>query len=789
MLVGPYLARSQTHFSRASTEEYVEDSEPEREVRRTQERTRRKTKRAETLVLVPTTEVIELTDSDASYHAVIPTRLRSPKLPVKPTIVIDISVQGPHTTLAVDGSGNSSPPRSNKRERTVNAPSSPRNADVDTLSGLDGATTDDSLPSIGKIFDFPRHPPKVPASDSQGREPAKIPELPCPSAPSPAGTAEDSGEEDGGALKLGRYAYAAPPPLRRTVSRTPSPADGGSVPPDGRPSTKTKRPPNHRFSDEFSDPELSRVLKCVSCDLAWTTRKTVPQKMKHIQTCAKKNRLSDETLLDSLPPTASSSKSATPAPASAPVPVPETLLEEVLRDATKKKPGRRQQVLQTVKSITETRETILDKARSLLQSSGAIRAGSSALRTAEGTPSPLEAEAPPATQAFSRSSLAARTETTLLFGPSRLAGQSSRLQGGIVRAGAAIAAESDVSPLTQAQHDDERGSSAAQPLETEEVPELPPSTQIFAPSKLATGSGATQNVVNVPGTYSPILSSQHPLNNVIDGRSALAGRAHPHPRHLRPHTSAPHSSSASHPPRSNPTQPACDDGGPLPGPSTAQVPPLARSPSPIGDGWSGPYSPGQPGASSVPDDYYHDAWDEWVHDVWDEGDGACLHFVPDANGAGPSRLPTQTQVRARTGDVRAPMSGLTTIPEDAPGASESAQPAGAPPAKKRARRKRAASEESDAAEGQEAAKAADIPQEELNAKMKEVILKDEALHLRILRYEPIHFDVFLQIAVGLGIPAKRSGLKNKVRAFLDQQAIHFYGADPSKSRTRRTRHP
>lgn len=35
--------------------------------------------------------------------------------------------------------------------------------------------------------------------------------------------------------------------------------------------------------------------------------------------------------------------------------------------------------------------------------------------------------------------------------------------------------------------------------------------------------------------------------------------------------------------------------------------------------------------------------------------------------------------------------------------------------------------------------------------------------------KPIHFDVFLQVAIALGMPAKRSGLKNKVRAFLDQK--------------------
>lgn len=87
-MLAPLLARSQSHFSQSSVPEYVEDSEPEREERRTQEKSRRKKKRPE--VNIPSTEVIELTDSDASYHA---GRLQpfSPKVKKGPIIVIDIS--------------------------------------------------------------------------------------------------------------------------------------------------------------------------------------------------------------------------------------------------------------------------------------------------------------------------------------------------------------------------------------------------------------------------------------------------------------------------------------------------------------------------------------------------------------------------------------------------------------------------------------------------------------------------------------------------------------------------
>jgi len=53
------------------------------------------------------------------------------------------------------------------------------------------------------------------------------------------------------------------------------------------------------------------------------------------------------------------------------------------------------------------------------------------------------------------------------------------------------------------------------------------------------------------------------------------------------------------------------------------------------------------------------------------------------------------------------------------------------------------------------------------------IMLDSDLHLRILRYEPIHFDVFLEIARQYAPPGGK--LKRHLRMFLDHQAIVFYG--------------
>ncbi|OJT10172.1 hypothetical protein TRAPUB_13277 [Trametes pubescens] len=743
MLAGPLLARSQSHFSQSSVPEYVEDSEPEREERRTKEKSRRKKKPPE--VNIPSAEVIELTDSDASYHAGTVQR-SSPKVQKGPIIVIDLS-DSSDAALPRDGD----------------------------------ATTDDSLPSIRDIFNFPQRAPQAgpsinadshPAQESRYRERPARPTLQIDQPLSPSRAADSSGDDEDGSLKLGRFAYVAP--IRRTASKTPSPTEGGSVPPDFPVATKAKGKAKgaagHRFADDFSDAQLARVLKCVSCDLAWTTRKTVAQKMKHIQTCAKKNGLSDDTVrtllqkeLDSLPPVASTSKSATPAPAPEDA-VPETLLEDLLKDAHKKKPGRRPQVLQTVKSVTDTRVTILDRARSLLQSEGPSRAISS-VPQASGSMAAPEVEMPPATQVFSRSRVAAHedrppaADTTQLFGPSRLAGPS-RLQGAIVRAGAEIAAQSDVSPLTQVPTGDLGG------LSDSEQP--PPSTQVFAQSKLTNVRGVTRRVVTASGSADvpdePISihdTSEDDFARPSSPPKPSDSRAPPSPR-----------ANASSPPRSRKTT------SPRAGAAARRTPSPRprRSPSPAGDGRVSPAAPApRPDFDAPPEAHndYDGPWNEWIRDdIWGEDDGACLHYVPEPEGAG-AGVAGPSGTHASDESPSPPLASLrrqrlVAVLEDTPGPS--AQVAEGPPEpaqKKRGRRKKAAAEASDA-EGAEG-KVADISQDELNAKMKEAVLADAALHLRILRYEPIHFDVFLQMAVALGMPAKRSGLKNKVRAFLDQK--------------------
>lgn len=56
------------------------------------------------------------------------------------------------------------------------------------------------------------------------------------------------------------------------------------------------------------------------------------------------------------------------------------------------------------------------------------------------------------------------------------------------------------------------------------------------------------------------------------------------------------------------------------------------------------------------------------------------------------------------------------------------------------------------------------------------ITADRNLHLRILRYEPINFDVFIQLTAHES-GAASGKFKFHLRALLDKLAINFYGAD------------
>ncbi|KAG0709775.1 hypothetical protein DFH29DRAFT_14119 [Suillus ampliporus] len=241
----------------------------------------------------------------------------------------------------------------------------------------------------------------------------------CPTPP-PIATLEvplSSDSEGESRLKLSRFAFGAPPSKTKMtnlggLSRSGSVVAAETLPGStSAPKARLKRPNVHRFSNEFSDTQLASLTNCVGCNLKWTSTKTASQKMIHIQNCAKKKFLSDETVRilihneiqsssDQNASQRSEQKTAEEGEKSA------TFLETVVNEVSRTKKGKRPQVLGTVKSLPETRGSILGRARAVLDTS--MQHGDSVVDAqVQGGRSDF-----PCTQAFGTSMLARRADSS-----------------------------------------------------------------------------------------------------------------------------------------------------------------------------------------------------------------------------------------------------------------------------------------------------------------------------------------------------------------------------------------
>lgn len=222
--------------------------------------------------------------------------------------------------------------------------------------------------------------------DSDGERPSKVPpdNLSSPSK------------------GLSRFAYKLSLPSRTSPSVDPAPS---------RPVRAARKDP--------LDPQLARLSKCIGCGLQWTSRKTVKQKRTHIEQCAKKNALNKDTVKILIQKEIAISSSRTPAndPGEN---ATGTLIDSLVPTAPVKK-HKRHQVVPTVRSLPETRESILDRARDILgptegqaDPQPTQQFGQSALarRNTPKRPALLDVnwsvEEPPPTQQFGTSSLRRR---------------------------------------------------------------------------------------------------------------------------------------------------------------------------------------------------------------------------------------------------------------------------------------------------------------------------------------------------------------------------------------------
>ncbi|WWC59201.1 uncharacterized protein I303_101751 [Kwoniella dejecticola CBS 10117] len=77
-----------------------------------------------------------------------------------------------------------------------------------------------------------------------------------------------------------------------------------------------------------------------------------------------------------------------------------------------------------------------------------------------------------------------------------------------------------------------------------------------------------------------------------------------------------------------------------------------------------------------------------------------------------------------------------------------------------------------------------ITVEELNKLFYKMIMNDQELWLRILRYEPISFDELISKSIANGIDQKRRSWKKDLKKYLDMKSISFFTEDPTGQRRR-----
>jgi hypothetical protein len=142
---------------------------------------------------------------------------------------------------------------------------------------------------------------------------------------------------------------------------------------------------------------VSRLLRCVSCDAPWTVQKGTSHKLSHITTCARKNGINSDTLRRLIEGELLKIRGATndkvTAPSGPAEAASQTYVESVVAEAQPRRKQRRTDTASTLQPIGQTRTAILDRAKALL-------------RTREDVP--RDASEPELTQAFGRSKLASK---------------------------------------------------------------------------------------------------------------------------------------------------------------------------------------------------------------------------------------------------------------------------------------------------------------------------------------------------------------------------------------------
>ncbi|THH15374.1 hypothetical protein EW146_g5092 [Bondarzewia mesenterica] len=491
--------------------------------------------------------------------------------------------------------------------------------------------------------------------------------------------------EDVFRAKLGHFAYETASKSGRLIPvshATSTNTDSGS-----NVSTKSKRTgaTKTRLVVNIPDSDLSALLKCVSCDISWTTRKSVAQKVKHIQACYKKKGLTEETLnylilqeLDRTRRTMEEEKTKAASLAD----VPRTYLEGIVDEAGPKKKGK------------------------------ATCCSSVLLKV------PQVVRAP---------------EQTQTFGPSRL--------GAVVHLHSPADGESRRS--IQSVELCAIGSASSD--------EGPVGTQAYAPSKIAARRHVgTESFTSQHGKSSNALSGDVSTISILSPSSSSSAHSY------FPITAGSSSREPSLP------HPSMSSSGPL---DHRHSTPSTRSP--VGS-QSPPWLRGfSERVEGLQQHVYHVDFDD---DPFRWANNAYIHFDPEAERMQfPSKRTSstvkQTGISDAEEDMPLALSLLHTRHSQEERRKSSTIPEIAVQNKSRSKKgtktkKRLGNEKSD---GQT------MDDVTFQSKLNSLVLEDEGLYLRILRYEPVSLETFMQLATSLAWEISQNTLKHKVKSFLDKK--------------------
>ena len=255
-------------------------------------------------------------------------------------------------------------------------------------------------------------------------------------ASNPSGSGTTTSSRSLSSSDLSRFSYNPPQSLRDMIKKRgerEAQRNAQFGPPEPLRKSKAVKPAAHRFTADFTDEELSRVLRCVSCGDRWTVRKGATAKMRHIQSCAKKNCLSDDIIKRLIRADLEAPEEPKPQKKTKTPRVSNTLFEDALGDTggikRRRKPVQR---TTTLHNPVDNREAILAKARSLLTPEITNLSQDpelfDLLQKSDSTMDRIQMfdfSDPPATQEFGRSKLGRQTSSVMLSGLSDSSSKTS----------------------------------------------------------------------------------------------------------------------------------------------------------------------------------------------------------------------------------------------------------------------------------------------------------------------------------------------------------------------------